>query len=94
MSEMALNLSDSAILPFDLLNYATFLQRDLGKLERRYGDMLAANGATFGNFEFQYNQYRNKSFFVSEYFRKSVDYFSNSTNYFVNTLLPRLDTSK
>lgn len=49
MAQLALDLSDSLVLPFDIVEYANFLERDLAKLERQYSNLLIANGASFGN---------------------------------------------
>ena len=49
MAELALELSESQLLPFDLVNYANFLWRDTTILELKYGDLLESNGAAFGN---------------------------------------------
>ena len=51
MTELTLNLSESVVLPFDIVSYATFLEKDLDKIESRYKSLVAANGATFGNTE-------------------------------------------
>ncbi len=47
MAEMALELSESQILPFDLINYSIFLENELNKLEFKYTNLLEANGASF-----------------------------------------------
>lgn len=49
MTELTLNLSESVVLPFDVVSYASFLEKDLDKIESRYKSLAAANGATFGN---------------------------------------------
>lgn len=49
MTELTLNLSESMVLPFDVVSYAHFLERDLDKIESRYTNLAANNGATFGN---------------------------------------------
>lgn len=49
MTELTLNLSESLLLPFDLVSYASFLERDFNKIEVRYKDIATKNGATFGN---------------------------------------------
>lgn len=49
MTELTLNLSESMVLPFDVVSYARFLERDLDKIESRYKNFAATNGATFGN---------------------------------------------
>jgi|LakMenEpi03Aug12_release.lakeMendotaPanAssembly.Ray.scaffolds.fasta_scaffold496609_2 hypothetical protein len=51
MTELTLNLSESVVLPFDVVSYANFLEKDLDKIESRYKSLAAANGATFGNTE-------------------------------------------
>ena len=48
MAELALALSESLVLPFEITNYAKFLQMDLSKLESRYSAILHDNGASFG----------------------------------------------
>jgi hypothetical protein len=49
MTELTLDLSESMVLPFDVVSYAHFLERDLDKIESRYTNLAANNGATFGN---------------------------------------------
>ena len=47
MAELTLNLSESVVLPFDVVNYARFLERDFNKIESRYNELATANGASF-----------------------------------------------
>ena len=49
MTELTLNLSESMVLPFDVVSYAHFLERDLDKIEARYTNLASNNEATFGN---------------------------------------------
>ena len=59
MAELALNLSESLVLPFDAVNYGKFLQRELEKIETRYGGIVVTNGATFGLFNKPVNTLHN-----------------------------------
>lgn len=49
MAELSLNLSESLVLPFEVVSYASFLERDLDKIESRYNAIAAENGVTFGS---------------------------------------------
>ena len=48
VAETARNLSESLILPFDVKNYAQFLNQDVKSYENRYTEVLVKNGAKFG----------------------------------------------
>lgn len=48
MAQIALSLSESQVLPFDVVSYATFLERDFSQIEQRYNNVLVKNGGTFG----------------------------------------------
>lgn len=98
MAELALALSESLVLPFEITNYAKFLQMDLSKLESRYSAILHDNGASFGFVLFcifiQWIFFNLNPIYDSEYFRKAVDHFQNATDYFVQTVLPQVDVTK
>ncbi len=51
MAELSLNLSESLVLPFEVVSYAGFLERDLNKIESRYKAVAGANGVTFGSLD-------------------------------------------
>lgn len=92
MSEIVLNLSESLVLPLDVLSYGTFLQRDFNNIESRYKAILESNGVTLGK------QMRYKYFpFVviipslADYFRRAVSHFRNASEHFTSSILPRVD---
>ena len=45
-AEIALNLTESVVLPFDIQWYATHLKEEMGKIKMRYGHQLKANNET------------------------------------------------
>ncbi|XP_046440416.1 glutamate carboxypeptidase 2-like [Daphnia pulex] len=68
MTELTLNLSESVVLPFDVVSYASFLEKDLDKIESRYKSLAAANGATFEYFRKAVAHFRNST----EYFTDTI----------------------
>lgn len=48
MAQLTLKLSESLVLPFDVVSYGRFLERNFNNIERRYKDVVVKNGATFG----------------------------------------------
>lgn len=49
LAEMALNLTDSVILPLDVARYGLYLEGAFVNIKSRYKDKLEANGATLSN---------------------------------------------
>lgn len=49
LAEMALNLTDSVILPLDVVRYGLYLEGAFVNIKSRYKDKLEANAATLSN---------------------------------------------
>ena len=97
MAQIALSLSESQVLPFDVVSYATFLERDFSQIEQRYNNVLVKNGGTFGITSIEKQSlifFFNIKLNFSEYFRKAVAYFRNATEFFSYKILPLLDTTE
>lgn len=47
-AEVALNLTESTVLPFDIQGYSAYLNASFNDIKLRYGDRLITNGANLG----------------------------------------------
>lgn len=50
--EIALNLTESTVLPFDIEWYSTYLTEAFAEVKSRYNDRLEANGASLSKIQF------------------------------------------
>lgn len=58
MAEVIRQLSDSLLIPFDVVNYANHLKLLVNGLDNAYGKLLRDNGVEFGKNSF--SNYRNR----------------------------------
>lgn len=53
-AEIARNLTESTVLPFDVSWYSTYIRESFSEIKSRYIRQIEANGATLSKFFFEY----------------------------------------